>query len=193
METSASFLERLQQQADGSAWDQLVQLYRPWIHGWLRRQGLADADADDLAQEVMLTVVREIPKFHHAGRPGAFRAWLRVITLNRLKGFWRARQERPLAGGSDLGKVLDQLEDPHSPLSRRWDMEHDQHVVHCLLSRIEPEFQASTWQAFRRVVLDDQKPADVAAELAVSLNAVLIAKSRVLRRLRQEGAGLIDE
>lgn len=61
-----------------------------------------------------------------------------------------------------------------------------------MLELIEPEFRPATWQAFRRVVLDGDKPAQVAAELGISENAVLLAKSRVLSRLRQEARGLLD-
>jgi RNA polymerase sigma-70 factor (ECF subfamily) len=57
---------------------------------------------------------------------------------------------------------------------------------------ITSEFRPATWQAFRRLVLDEAKPETVASELGLSINAVLIAKSRVLRRLRQEVQGLID-
>jgi RNA polymerase sigma-70 factor (ECF subfamily) len=85
------------------------------------------------------------------------------------------------------------LEDPASGLSRLWDEEHDRHVVRRLLERIEPDFQPSTWRAFRRQVLDGAPPVAVAAELGLSVNAVLIAKSRVLQRFRQEARGLLDE
>ena len=58
---------------------------------------------------------------------------------------------------------------------------------------IEPEFQPVTWQMFRRYVLDNQDADTVAQELGTTVNAVFIAKSRVLQRLRAEAAGLIDE
>jgi RNA polymerase sigma-70 factor (ECF subfamily) len=118
---------------------------------------------------------------------------LRTILVNRLRHFWRARQAQPQApGGSDFAGVLDQLEDPDSRLSRRWDREHDEHVARRLLELIEPEFEVSTWTAFRRVALEGVRPADAAAELGVTVNAVFIAKSRILSRLRQEQAGLTE-
>jgi RNA polymerase sigma-70 factor (ECF subfamily) len=89
-------------------------------------------------------------------------------------------------------QVLEQLEDPNSALSQLWDREHDQHVTRRLLELIEPEFSATTWQAFRRVVLEGAKAAEVAAELGITANAVWIAKSRVLARLREELRGLTD-
>jgi RNA polymerase sigma-70 factor (ECF subfamily) len=191
--TSATFLERLRDRADAEAWQRLVDLYSPLLTGWLRRHTLQDADVDDLVQEVLLTVAREAPQFQHSGRPGAFRHWLRTILANRLREFWRARRLRPAATGDcDFAGILDQLEDPNSGISRLWDQEHDQHIVRRLLAMMEPQFAPSTWQAFRRVVLEGARPDAVAAELGLTLNAVFIAKSRVLQRLRAESRGLLD-
>ena len=191
VETSVSLLDQLRASPDAASWQRLVDLYAPLIRGWLRRQGLQTADADDLTQDVLAVLVREVPLFEHRG-PGAFRSWLRAVTANRLRNFWRARQSRRAAGGSNLGSVLLELEDPRSELSRLWDREHDQHVVGRALELIEPEFAPSTWRAFRRVMLDGADVAAVADELGLSANAVFIAKSRVLSRLRQEVRGLVD-
>lgn len=170
-----------------------MDLYTPVIHGWLRRHRLPDADVEDLSQDVLATVVQELPRFHHDGRPGAFRRWLRVVTVNRLRALWRSRRSRPQAtGNSDFLHVLDQLADPDSPLSRIWDQEHDQHLARRLLQMAEPDFEPTTWRAFYRVALEEAPAAAVAQELRISVNAVLLAKSRVLRRLRQEVGELVD-
>ena len=191
-DTSVSLLDRLRDSPDAASWQRLVDLYAPLIQTWLRRQGLQPADADDLAQDVLAVLIRELPTFQHRGA-GAFRSWLRAITVNRLRNFCRARQARPDAtGDSDFLNQLDQLEDPHSELSRLWDQEHEQHVLRRALELIGPEFAPSTWQAFRRVMIDGAAVPAVAAELGLSVNAVFIAKSRVLSRLRREVRGLID-
>jgi RNA polymerase sigma-70 factor (ECF subfamily) len=192
-DTSFSLLQRLRSQPDAESWQRLVALYTPLIQGWLRRHAVAPADADDLTQEVMAVVVRELPNFQHNQRRGAFRSWLRTITVHRLRASWRARRLRPAAtGDSDFLKMLDELEDPSSGLSRLWDQQHDQHVARRLMELVEPQFEPTTWRAFRRVVLDGVKAAVAAAELRLSVNAVLLAKSRVLGRLRQEMEGLTD-
>ena len=192
-DTSFRLLNRLRVQPDAESWRRLVELYTPLIHGWLRRHGVTMTDADDLTQEVMAVVVRELPGFEHNLQRGAFRNWLRTITVNRLRMLWRSRQSRPIAtGDSDFLKMLDELEDPGSNLRRQWDQEHDQHVARRLMELVEPQFEPATWKAFRRVVIDGVKAATAAAELGMSVNAVLLAKSRVLSRLRQEMAGLTD-
>jgi RNA polymerase sigma-70 factor, ECF subfamily len=165
-----------------------VDLYVPLLAGWLRRQGVQPQDADDLVQEVMGVVVRELPEFRHNQRPGAFRSWLRTILVNRLRAFWRGRHSQPVAAAQEL----EQLEDPEASLSRLWDQEHDRHILRCLLEWIEPEFAPTTWQAFRRVTLDEEPAAAVARDLGLSVNAVWLAKSHVLRRLRQESRILLD-
>jgi RNA polymerase sigma-70 factor (ECF subfamily) len=192
-ETPVSLLERLRDRPDPEAWRELVDLYTPLLGRWLRQQAVQPSDADDLVQEVLGVVVRELPHFRRGDRRGAFRAWLRTILVHRLRAFWRARQGRAVAtGDSDLLRKLEQLEDPRSALHDLWDREHDRHVAQRLLERIGPAFEPTTWRAFRGVVLEGKRPAEVAAELGISANAVSIAKSRVLHRLRQEVRGLLD-
>ena len=87
---------------------------------------------------------------------------------------------------------LAQLEDGSSELSQIWNQQHDRHVLGQLLASVESQFAAGTWQAFYRVTLQSEPADQVAEEMGMSLNAVFIAKSRVLSRLRQEAAGLID-
>ena len=192
-DTPVSLLERLRLRPDPASWRRLVDLYTPLIRDWLRRHGLQPQDLDDLVQEVMQVLVRELPQFRHDLRPGAFRRWLRAVVVNRVRTFWRARRTVPAAAGDGaFDDALHQLEDPNSRLSRLWDEEHDRHVARRLLELLEPEFEPTTWRAFQRLVLEGRRTADAAAELGLSPNAVRIAKSRVLSRFRQEAAGLID-
>jgi RNA polymerase sigma-70 factor (ECF subfamily) len=187
-ETSFTLLERLRLGGDEAAWERLVRLYTPLIRGWLRRYLPQSDDVNELTQQVFQVVVEKMPAFEHAGRAGSFRAWLRGICVNRVRMFWRERQPD---WGPDPEPVLQQLQDPHSDLSRQWDREHDRHVVRALLEQIEPEFNPTTLQAFRLLVLEERQPEAVAAELDITTNAVYIAKSHVLRRLREEAAGLV--
>jgi RNA polymerase sigma factor (sigma-70 family) len=188
-ETPLSLLDRLRRQPrDQPSWRRLTMLYGPLIRRWLQQHDTPEADADDLTQEVLLVLARDLGDFDHNGRTGAFRLWVRSITANRLRDYWRARRSRPIDGLDDR---LAQLEDPESELGRLCDREHDEFIVRRLTELIQPEFAPSTWNSFRILVFEERPASEVAETLGLSVNAVLIAKSRVLRRLRQEGQGLI--
>lgn len=186
--TPLSLLERLCQQSDEASWKFLVELYTPLIQNWLRHFGAPGTDLDDLVQEVLVVVVRKLPQFQHSGQRGAFRRWLRHIAYHCSQINFRARSR----DAGDRNRLLEELPDPAADLDHQWEREHDEYVMSKLLGLLRPDFTDTTWRAFLGQVVDNRAPAQVAAELGISVNAALIAKSRVLRRLRQESCGLLD-
>ena len=100
--TSASLLERLRQPHAGDAWDRFVKLYTPLLYYWARQGGLQQDDAADLVQDVFLVLVRKLPEFCYDG-PGCFRAWLRKVTLNKLRD--QCKQRVPDLLGSAIADV----------------------------------------------------------------------------------------
>lgn len=193
-DTPLSLLERLRRHGRAPDWDRLVALYRPLLHVWLRRHPVQGADADDLVQDILAVLVEKVPQFAHSGRPGAFRTWLRRILVYQLRYYWRKKAKLPACPGSDgTEEYLAKLEAPEGELARQWDREHDRHVVGRLLAQIRAEFAPGTWEAFDRYAVQGRPPDEVAAELGTTVNAVFIARSRVLRRLREEAAGIVDD
>lgn len=185
--TSLSLLDRLCA-GDADAWQRLARLYTPLLHAWLRPAGLQQTDIDDVTQDILMVVLRRLPDYRHNGRPGAFRAWLRGIAQNRLRECLRCDERR----AGRLRELAGRLEDPASPLEQWWDAEHDRYVLRGLLELVAPEFTPATWTAFQRTALEGIAPSVVAAELGISPNAVHIARSRVLARLREEARGFVD-
>ena len=191
--TSLSLLERASRAADAESWHRLAELYSPLLKHWIGRFGVQTADREDLVQEVLIVVARELPDFRHNRRKGAFRRWLRTILVHRLRDFWRSARYRPLAtGASNVLDQLDELVDDRSSLSQAWDRDHDEYIMKRLMDTVEPRFEPKTWQAFRQQVIEELPPSEVAAILGMPLSSVYVAKSRVLRALRQEADGLVD-
>jgi RNA polymerase sigma-70 factor (ECF subfamily) len=115
METSVSLLGRLAGAPTDDDWRRLDDLYRPLLRAWMARAGVAGSDADDLVQEILLVVFREVAGFERR-RQGAFRAWLRTILAHRVRDHFRGQKYRPTAtGDSDFLRRLDELESPTAP------------------------------------------------------------------------------
>lgn len=190
--TSRSLLD-LARGGNQTAWEQLVGIYQPLIANWLRRHSIPAQDAADVAQEIMAIMIKEIPKFEHSGRTGAFRRWLRNVTANRVRQFWRDGRIRPKAtGDSDFRLMLNELEDPNSEMTKRWNEQHDIHVLQQITALIEEEFTDKSMQIFRRHVVSQAPANEVAEEFGITVAGVYQVKSRVMRRLRQEADGLLD-
>jgi len=189
--TSVSLLDRLRAaRPDDAEWLRLEAIYQPLIRRWLGRvPGLGD-EAADLTQEIFLVMVREIPRFERH-REGSFRAWVRQITVNVLRNHRRRHLRRPVVGLDPCNAFLDGLADSNSELAREWDLDHDRQIFQKLQMVVRPEFSPTTWEAFRRFALDGLPAAQVAAELGLSVNAVTLAKSRILKRLREVAGDLL--
>jgi RNA polymerase sigma-70 factor, ECF subfamily len=189
--TSLSLLDRLKvARPDASDWNRLHEIYLPLIERWLDRvPGLGDESAD-VAQEVLIVVFREVPGFHRQ-REGSFRAWLRQVTVNKIRNYRRKRQRRPVVGLDPADGILERLSDPNDDLAREWDRDHDKLVVGKLLAVVQPDFSPTTWAAFQRFGVNGVPAGRVAEELGLSENAVILAKSRVLKRLREEAGDLL--
>ena len=163
-----------------------ARLYGPLVEHWCRRGGARPEDVVDLAQEVFLAVSQGLERFERRG-PGSFRGWLRGITRHKLLDFnLRADRKAAAAGGSTALERLAEVPDPQpgsdemSGLYRR------------ALDVIRGEFEERTWQAFWLTAVEGREAPPAAAALGMSPVAVLIAKSRVLARLRAEADALID-
>jgi RNA polymerase sigma-70 factor (ECF subfamily) len=195
--TSLSLLARVRAR-DQSAWDKLVRLYGPMVYGWCLRAGLQAADAADVGQEVFAAVARAIDGFRHDREGDTFRGWLFTITRNKIRD--RAATPGALgavgAGGSDAQRRLAELAAEPPPEGNSTCDADGSTEVKALCRRaidlVRGEFEAPTWTAFVRAFVNGDAPADIAADLGISVNAVYLAKSRILRRLREEFASLVD-
>ena len=164
-----------------------MQLYTPLLFHWARKLGLSADDAADLVQEVLVLLVQKLPEFNY-DRERSFRGWLRTVTLNKWRDSRRLRRV-PLAEESAAG--LPDAED-HDAAAAFEEAEYQQYVVKQALELMQAEFQPETWKACWEYMIAGKPAEAVARELGLTVNAVYLAKSRVLSRLREELAGLLD-
>jgi RNA polymerase sigma-70 factor (ECF subfamily) len=178
--TRPSLLLRLRDPQDGTAWQQFVDVYAPLVYGYCRRRGLQEADASDVTQEVLTQVAQSMRAFTYDPQRGRFRDWLGTVARRRLARFFGGRRE-PAAGGGDgvLAEVAAPEADPD------WTAEFHGRLLAIALERSRPHFEAPTWRAFELVWRDGRAPTDVADELGLPIEKVYVAKSRVLKALRE--------
>jgi RNA polymerase sigma-70 factor (ECF subfamily) len=186
VQTPPSLLERLREPTDQVAWNRFVELYTPLLYKWLRRAGLNDDQAADLMQEVFVLLIRKLPEFRYTP-DRSFRAWLKTVTLNKWREGLRRGQPMlkrlsgssyPEEGSADIARVFEETE-------------YHQQLVRRAIRLIQTDFQPVTGRAFWEYVVMGRPAAEVAAELGVAAHSVYLAKSRVLRRLREELDGLL--
>jgi len=189
--TSLSLLERLKAaRPDATDWDRLQGIYLPLIQRWLGRvPGLGDESAD-LVQEVLMVVFRQVPRFDRR-REGSFRAWLRQVTVNKVRRYRKIRRRQRVVGFDPVDDFLERLADPNDDLAREWDRDHDNAVIQKLLAVVKPDFNPTTWKAFQRFGIEGIPAVRIAEELGLSENAVILAKSRVFKRLREQAGDLL--
>lgn len=188
--TSSSLLRRVQAN-DPVAWQVFAQIYAPVVYSWARQTGLQEADAADVVQETFRALVTRVGTFRKATPSDSFRGWLWTVTRNKIRDHFRNQAGRaPTVGGTDHRLLLEEIPeippDDSSRTGQAGSLTCEAYLSHQVLLTLQAEFEPRTWQAFWEVAVQGRRPADVANELQMSIGAVYMAKSRVLKRLRQE-------
>jgi RNA polymerase sigma-70 factor (ECF subfamily) len=192
LQTRPILLIRIRDAQDLEAWRTFVVVYAPLVHAYCRKQGLQDADAADVCQEVLSQVSRSIRGFEYQPERGRFRDWLGQVTRSKL-GRFRNKEQRGLAsglGGEGPQPIDDAATTETDP---EWTAECNRQIMRTALERIRPQFEAHTWRAFELAWLEDRPASDAADELSLSIEVVYKAKSRVLKRLREEVLMLAED
>jgi RNA polymerase sigma-70 factor (ECF subfamily) len=183
--TRVSLLVRLRDSRDEEAWGQFVEIYAPLVYALARRHGVQDADAADLTQEVLQSVLRSVPRFTYDPDRGSFRGWLLTVSRNCLRKWAKAEKRRAAGSGGD--EALRTLEEQPAPEElASWDREYHQRLFEWAAEKVRASFRPATWQAFWQTTVAGRAARTVADELGVSVGAVYIARSRVLARLREQ-------
>jgi RNA polymerase sigma-70 factor (ECF subfamily) len=188
--TSLSLLVRARAN-DPDAWGRLTSLYRPLVAFWCRRARCPVEEVEDVTQEVFAAAAAGLAAFRR-DRPGdSFRGWLRGITRNQVLMYFRRNRGRPQpVGGSDaMGQVQSLPDLLVEPADEQAEVSL---VFRRAVEQVRGEFEQRTWDIFWRTVVEGISPAAVAEEMHTTPAAVRQAKSRVLRRLKQEMGEVLE-
>lgn len=190
--TSTSLLDRAR--ADNpDAWDRLSRLYGPLVYQWGRIAGLQPDDASDVMQAVFVSLTKNLIQFRVRNDGDSFRGWLYAVTRNKIRDYFRKLQKQVQArGGTEALISIEQVaESAAHPDSMDGRKEIDS-LYRRALQLVQGEFEGRTWICFWRTTVEGDTPADVAADMGITVWAVYKSRSRVLQRLRDEFGEVLE-
>jgi len=182
-DTRNSLLLKLRDKGDCESWQQFVAVYRPVVYRMARRRGMQDADAQDLAQAVLVAVAESVDRWEADPRRARFRTWLSRVAKNAIiDAFRRRRPDAAIGGTTEVARLQQQPEPDDAELDR----EHRREVFRWAARQVRWEFAEETWLAFCLTAVEGRHVKEVAGQLGKSAGAVYIARSRVMRRLQEK-------
>ncbi|MEM7313885.1 MAG: sigma-70 family RNA polymerase sigma factor [Planctomycetota bacterium] len=191
-DTRVSLIIRLPDAADVEAWRDFAESYEPFVYRFARRRGLQDADAREVVQEVFLGVARAIRRWEPDTKRARFRTWLFRIAKNQLLNKLSSRRKEMVLDTGAWERVeADAASD--GAFSAEEEAEYQQAVFSWAATRIEKQVKAKTWSAFWMTSVEGKSVDDVASQLGVSAGQIYVARSRVIRKLREEIARFESE
>jgi RNA polymerase sigma factor (sigma-70 family) len=185
--TRPSLLVRLRSRDDGLAWKEFSELYSPLVYRFARRNELQDADAADLMQEVFQKLARELTKFSYEPARGAFRSWLFTLVRHETINFKKRKARAKTHHEKWVAETNAEQEPVVAPDEEdTWNHEWHQQLLHWSMQKVRDEFGPSTWTAFIRTAIEGKPVDEVSRELGMTSGSVYVAKSRILKRLKEE-------
>lgn len=191
--TRETLILRLRDPEDQRAWEEFAEIYTPLLCGYCRKRGLKPEDLADVVQEVMRRVSLAMGEFRYDPEKGKFKAWLFTAVRNVTYRHFRNQSKRPLtASETQLVRHAERNQDPTRGEQAEWDRDYQRRLLGWAMEKVKPEFAERIWRAFELTAVEDLSAGEAAEQLGMTPNAVYIAKSRVIQRLREK-AQSVDE
>ncbi len=189
--TRLSLLLRVRDLSDRTAWQDFVECYAPKVYSWCLSFGLQDSDAADATQEVLMKLVNGLRSFDYNSDRGRFRGWLKTVTRHVSIDMMRTWKERG-SGDTQIQMKLETTEHPDAAdlLYQEVEAAYQEELIRRASLLVQVRVQPKTWQAFQMTADQNLSAADVAKTLGMPVSEVYVAKSRVLKMLKEEVAKL---
>jgi RNA polymerase sigma-70 factor (ECF subfamily) len=176
--TRASLISRLRDW-NNESWQEFFELYWKLIYNTARRYGLSDAEAQDVVQDTMIGVSRNIPTFRYDPERCAFKTWLMNLILWRIKDQVRRRSEHQV-----LDEALNIPEE--NAFVQQWEVDWERNLINAAIERVKNDVSPQVFQIFAFCVLQQKGVAKTAEVLNISKARVYLARHRVSHRIATE-------
>ena len=184
-ETSHSLIARVKDLGDGAAWTEFLGFYQPVVFRMARQRGLQDADAQDVIQQVFLSISKSIEGWIPGDLQPPFRAWLTTIARNAITKALTRRPRDAATGSTSMVDMLNAHADPHA-ISAEILAEARKELIRWATEQIRSEFSEATWNVFWLTAIEGVPIAEVAKSTGRSAGAIYVARFRVIARLKEK-------
>ena len=180
------------------SWQEFFDIYWKLIYGFARKAGLSDAEAQDVVQETMVSVAKQMPSFKYDPRVGTFKGWL--LTLARWRIVDQFRKRGPMiphrAGVADQARTeaVERIADEKSlDWDAIWEVDWKKTILDAAMARVKLHLDPQKIQIFDFYVNREWSPEKVALTFKITVNQVYLVKNRVTEMLREESQRLEQE
>lgn len=189
LSTSSTLLVRIRDVSDTDAWTQFLERYTPRIYAWCRRYQLQESDASDVTQDVLTKLLKAMRSFEYDASRGSFRGWLKTVTNNVIRDFLGGSAENNRGSGDTLMQhrlAAIQAPDALADLARTIEAEAEAELLLAAEAQVQSRVQPQTWRAYELTSKHQLKPQAAAAEIGMPISEIYVARSRVIKLLREE-------
>jgi len=191
--TRATLLDRLRDGADQLSWEEFFRLYWPLLYVLAKRRGCSDHTAEEIVQDVMLTVFERRDFYQYDPCRGRFRDWLATVVRNKVAEYRRRPGDRVRAPGGEFEREIEEQSGDDVPPDAQCQAAFEDGLLLVLLDVVRRETNPQTYLAFELSALHEMRGTDVAEVTGLTANAVYKARKRVLRRLVELGGEYRDD
>src|SRR6478752_235384 len=183
--TSRTLLARLRRDpSNDAAWDEFVEHYGRHIYRWCRQWGLQDADAEDVAQEILLKLARKLRDFAYDPK-SSFRGWLKTVAHHAWRDFVDGQGRGRAVADDHVWELIKSVE-AREDLIQKLEEAFDHELLESAKVRVRLRVAPHTWEAFRLVAIEGLPVAEVAGKVHMQVAMVYVAKSKVQKMLHEE-------
>jgi RNA polymerase sigma factor (sigma-70 family) len=197
--THASLISRLKNWQDGKSWEEFFNTYWKLIYGVSRKTGLSDAESQDVVQETLAVVARQMPNFNYDPKVGSFKGWL--LHTTRWKIVDQFRKRGPLVHPESSAGATETATDPMHEFPDKgpnvqqkvWDEEWEKNALAAALKKVRQRADPQKYQIFDLYVNKQWTAEKVATVFHIKVDQIYLINHRITEMIRQEVMRLENE
>ena len=185
--TRYTLLKKLQNDSSEKNWEEFVQYYSPYIFVIIRRFNVGAHDSEELLQDVLVKIWKNISKFDAQKYECRFRTWLGVMIRNTVFNFFKSKASRNSRSNVNYDDIIGKLElMTEAEVNIISEREWKNHIAKLAWEKLKASFSEQTQTVFEESIKSDISNAELATKVAISESSVRVFKMRVRKAMHKE-------